>query len=63
MYHGRLSERQNKPGNLLPPLRFPTPQVETRQTGAERAVGGGEVEHLGTTVSTCRDICGVEISG
>ncbi|PRW59088.1 cold-regulated 1 [Chlorella sorokiniana] len=23
-------------------------QVETRQTGAERAVGGGEVEHLGT---------------
>ena len=29
----------------------PALQVETRATGAERAVGTGEVEHLGTTVS------------
>lgn len=27
------------------------PQVETRQTGREREIPGGEVEHLGTTVS------------
>lgn len=26
-------------------------QVETRQTGVERELPGGEVEHLGTTVS------------
>lgn len=29
-------------------------QVETRQTGVERELPGGEVEHLGTTVSRLR---------
>ena len=33
---------------LLPPS-WPRLQVETRATGAEREVGAGEVEHLGTT--------------
>lgn len=28
---------------------LPSPQVETRATGVEREIPGGEVEHLGTT--------------
>lgn len=31
-------------------ISLPALQVETRATGVEREVGGGEVEHLGTTV-------------